>query len=223
MSRVIAVIPAYNEVSRIKNTVYQTIPFVDRVIVVNDGSRDATQATLEQINDPHLIVLRHRTNLGKGSALKTGCEAAKRIGAEIIITLDADGQHPPEHIPAMLDQMEKHNLDIIFSVRQGGDHMPLVRRVGNLTLNTTAHYLFNLKLRDIWCGFRAFHTDCLQKISWTKRDYSGEIEMALKAGGNGLRHGEYIIPTIYNDNAKGVHILHGIKLLGQMLIWRLTL
>ena len=223
MAKVVAIIPAYNEAKHIYNTVLSVLPYVDRVIVVNDGSHDATQTILNEIKDPRLTALRHRANLGKGSALKTGCEAAKRFDAEIIVTLDGDGQHPPEHIPTMLQQMESQNLDVLFSVRNGGDHMPLVRRLGNRALNLMAHYLFHLRLQDMWCGFRAFRLSCLPKISWRKRDYSGEIEMALKVGSNGLRHGEYTIPTIYHDTAKGVTIFHGLKLLGQMFLWRITL
>ncbi len=220
---VTAVIPAYNEAKHIKDTALLTLPYVDRVIVVNDGSRDETQKMLGEISDPRLTTLRHRTNLGKGSALKTGCEAAKRLGAEIIVTLDGDGQHPPEHIPAMLKQMATQNLDVLFSVRKGGDSMPLVRRAGNRTLNLVAHYLFQLQLQDMWCGFRALRVSCLPKIAWRKRDYSGEIEMALKVGRNDLRHGEYTIPTVYHDATKGVTILNGLKLLCQMVIWRITL
>ncbi len=220
---VVAVIPAYNEAKHIKDTVLHTLSYADWVIVINDGSRDETQKILEEISDPRLAVLRHRTNLGKGSALKTGCEAAKRIGADIIVTLDGDGQHPPEHIPAMIEQMKTQKLDVLFSVRKGGDHMPFVRRVGNRTLNLFAQYLFRLRLQDIWCGFRALRVSCLPKIAWRKRDYSGEIEMALRVGRNGLRHGEYTIPTVYHDTTKGVTILNGLKLLCQMCIWRITL
>lgn len=223
MAKVIAVMPAYNEEKHIHDTVSKTIPYVDHLIVINDGSRDATQAVLKKIDDPRLTVLQHRANLGKGSALKTGCEAAKKLGAEIIVTLDADGQHPPEYIPAMLEFMRAHNLEVIFSVRNGGDRMPLVRRLGNRTLNLMAHYLFHLHLQDMWCGFRALRTEILPKITWRKRDYSGEIEMALRVGRNGLRHGEYTIPTVYHDATKGVTIFHGLKLLCQMLIWRVTL
>jgi len=100
----------------------------------------------------------------------------------MIVFIDGDGQHPPEHIPGMLEYMEAHKLDVVFSVRKGGDKMPLKRRLGNRILNTFAYYLFDMRLTDIWCGFRALRTSCLPKLSWTKNDYSGEIQMALKVG-----------------------------------------
>ena len=216
------VIPAYNEAAHISIVLEKAKKYIDIIIVVDDGSKDQTWKILKCASG-NVIPLRHRVNLGKGAALKTGCEAARRLGAEIIVTIDADGQHPPEYIPAILDYMKSKNLDVVFSVRDGGDKMPIVRMLGNRVLNLMAHNLFNLRLRDIWCGFRAFKTSCLPKISWNKCDYSGEIQMALKVGQSKLAYGEYIIPTIYSDTAKGVSIVHGLKLLFQMLIWRITL
>ena len=168
-------------------------------------------------------MLNHRINLGKGSALKTGCEAACKLGADVIITIDGDGQHSSEYIPEILEYMEANKLDFVFTVRKGGDKMPLIRFLGNRTLNFTARLLFNINLKDMWCGFRVFKTSCLPKIAWNKNDYSGEIQMALKVGKNKIPYGEYIIPAIYSDSAKGVHIMHGLKLLAQMFLWRIIL
>lgn len=220
------VIPAYNEEQTIKEVLKKATPFTDYTIVIDDGSKDSTWKEMQKAKEHiegNIIALKHIVNLGKGAALKTGCAAAQKLGADIIVTIDADGQHPPEHIPAIIEYMNKNNLEVVFSIRKGGDKMPLIRLVGNKVLNLLAIYLFNLKLRDIWCGFRAFRTDCLSKLSWEKNDYSGEIEMALKVGKNKLRYGELVIPTIYHDAHRGVTILHGLKLIGQMIIWRIML
>lgn len=215
--------PAYNEKKHIHDTIVNTLPFVDMLVVVDDGSRDETFAIASSIHDPKLHVLRHRVNFGKGTALKTGCEAAKQLGAQVIATLDGDGQHPPQYLPEVVSHLEKGDYQIVFTVRNGGDKMPFVRRVGNTVLNQVAFLLFRLRLRDIWCGFRVFRVDILPKILWKKTDYSGEIEMALKVGHQKIRYGEFVIPTIYNDASKGVTILDGLKLLGQMVVWRITL
>lgn len=218
-----AVIPAYNEERYIADVIRGTLPYVDRLVVVDDGSSDRTLALARSVIDPKLTVLRHRVNLGKGAGLKTGCLAATRLGASVIVTLDADGQHPPEHIPGAVRLLTEGGYDVVFSIRSGGDRMPTVRRLGNWVLNTTASLLFHLRLRDMWCGFRVFQASVLPRMAWRRSDYSGEIEMALRAGYNGLRYSEYVIPTVYHDAAKGVTVLHGLKLLGQMIIWRLTL
>ena len=220
--KTVLIIPAHNEEKRIGLVIESSKALVDVVIVVDDGSIDETTIAAKKFGG-NVLVLRHQVNLGKGAALKTGCQAALRLGAEIIVTIDGDGQHPPQFIPQVIKYLKENNLDFVFTVRQGGDKMPLVRRVGNFTLNAVAYRLFNLKLRDIWCGFRVFRADCLPKVNWRKSDYSGEIQMALKVGRNGLRYGEFIIPTIYNDKFKGLHILHGLKLLAQMIVWRIIL
>jgi glycosyltransferase involved in cell wall biosynthesis len=149
--------------------------------------------------------------------------AAVRLGAEIIVTMDADGQHLPEYIPRLVSTMRAQELDFLFTERIHGDRMPFVRRAGNYAVNKVAFHLFNLRTRDVWCGFRAFRASCLPKIMWHARDYSGEVQMALAVGRSGLSYGAFPIPIIYDMSAtKGVHILHGLKLLLQMVIWRIT-
>lgn len=221
-ARVALVVPAFNEEKNIAQVVEKAKHFAEWVVVIDDGSRDATWAICQSFSG-NVVPLRHRVNLGKGAALKTGCLAARRLGAEVIVTIDGDGQHPPEIIPKVLQYMTDNNLDVVFTIRKGGQKMPLVRWLGNRTLNTMARYLFHLNLQDIWCGFRALKTKCLDLIDWDSCDYAGEIQMALKVGRQGLPYGEYVIPTIYEDNFKGVHILHGLKVLGQMIIWRVKL
>lgn len=219
------VIPAYNEEKHLAALLQKVKIAGDLVIVIDDGSADQTAQICRQSRqgESNIFCLRHRVNLGKGAALKTGCLAARQLGADIIVTIDGDGQHPPDIIPAVVQHLLDNQLDIVFTFRQGGDKMPLIRRVGNEALNFTAQSLFRLKLQDIWCGFRAFRTERLEQIIWQKCDYSGEIQMALRAARQRLPYGEYLIPTIYNDRFKGVHMLHGLKVLLQMLIWRLTL
>lgn len=222
--KIALIVPVHNEERNIQSVIEKSKNYADWLIVINDGSHDDTlNICKKNYDDQKVIVLNHRINLGKGSALKTGCEAARRLGADVIITIDGDGQHSPEHIPAILQYMESKNLDFVFTVRKGGDKMPLVRFLGNRMLNFAARCLFNINLKDMWCGFRVFKISCLPKIAWNKNDYSGEIQMALKVGKNKIPYGEYEIPTIYNDSSKGVHIMHGLKLLAQMIVWRIIL
>lgn len=221
MKGIAVVIPAYNEERRVGRVAQEAACYAEFVIVVDDGSRDGTWRALSNLPRP-VYAVRHLVNMGKGAALKTGCAVAVRFHAEIIITLDADGQHPPEYIPRLIDYLRARNLDFVFTERTGGDAMSLTRRAGNYAVNRAALYLFNLRTRDVWCGFRAFRASCLPKIMWRSSDYSGEIQMAVAVGRSGLRYGAYPIPTIYDTGAvKGVHILHGLKLLLQMAIWRI--
>lgn len=223
MKGVAVVIPAYNEVSRVATVALSAAQYAEFVIIVDDGSNDSTWNTIKGLRRP-IIPLRHRINMGKGSALKTGCAAALHLGVEIIVMMDADGQHPPEYIPHLVRHMHENNLDFVFTERTGGDQMPFVRRAGNFVINTAAFRLFGLRTNDVWCGFRAMRVSCLPRIMWRARDYSGEVQMALAVARHGIPYGAYPIPTIYETGAaKGVHILHGLKLLAQMAVWRTTL
>ena len=94
--KAIAVIPAYNEAERIGRIIPDVKKQVDKVIVVDDGSRDATARNAQQKG---AMVVSHAVNLGKGAALKTGCDVALKLKADAIIVMDADGQHKASDIP----------------------------------------------------------------------------------------------------------------------------
>lgn len=222
MKGIAVVIPAYNEERRVHEIARAAARYAEFVIVVDDGSCDGTWRAVSVLPRP-VYAVRHIINMGKGAALKTGCAAAIRCGAELIVVMDADGQHPPEYIPRLVHHLRSHGLDFVFTERSGGDATPIVRRAGNYAINSMAWHCFNLRTRDIWCGFRAFRAACLPQIMWHARDYSGEVQMALAVGRSGLSYGAFPIPTIYDKGAvKGVHILHGLKLLLQMAVWRIT-
>ena len=97
--KVIAVMPAYKEETRIAAAISGIKPLVDQVVVVDDGSPDATA---ERATETGVTVLRHSLNRGQGAALRTGTEAALKLGADVIVHIDADGQHAPESLPALL-------------------------------------------------------------------------------------------------------------------------
>ena len=113
INKVWAVIPAYNEERDISAIVKKTKKYVEGIVVVDDGSRDKTRHAAEQAN---AIVLSHAINLGKGAALKTGCDFAVKKGAKFIVALDADAQHNPGNIPRFIEKLK--NNDIVFGYRK---------------------------------------------------------------------------------------------------------
>ena len=138
-----AVIPAYNEECSIIIIVKKTKKYVNNVAVVDDGSKDKTKVSAEKAG---AIVLRHIVNLGKGAALKTGCDLAVKKGAKFIITLDADAQHDPDDIPRFVEKLKKY--DIVFSYRKASSKMPLVLRFGNFFISIVANVLYGINLTD---------------------------------------------------------------------------
>lgn len=216
------VVPAYNEDSELTKLVKSISSYIphSQIVVVDDGSRIPASSFLP----PSITVLRHRVNLGKGMALKTGCEYAYRHKAKQIILIDGDGQHDPLHIPVFLSLL-KDGDQIVFGFRDFRGPTPFVRSFGNRLLNFTVAKLFNLSLSDVWCGYRAFAAEIYPKIAWAASDYSVDVEMAIKAGNAKLRHHQIPIETIYNQeySPTSTTIVDGIKLLLELFIWKITL
>ena len=207
-----AVIPAYNEGDSIINIVKKTTKYVNKVVVVDDGSRDKTKEAAEKAG---AIVLRHIVNLGKGSALKTGCDFAVKKDAAFIIALDADAQHNPEDIPRFTEKLKKY--DIILSYRKSSSKMPPILRFGNWFISNVVNLLYGVRLTDTQCGFRAFSKEAYKKIRWDASDYSMESEMISRAGKQRLKYVQIPIQTIYSDKYKGTTIIDGIRIVLNML------
>ena len=118
---------------------------------MDDGSKDNTPSVAE---DSGAFVLKHITNLGKGAAMKTGCDFAVNSGGKAIIVIDADGQHEPKEIPNFMKELE--TKDIVFGYRVSRKGMPTVFKFGNWFINKMVKLLFRMDLRDTQSGYRAF-------------------------------------------------------------------
>ena len=215
-SNVWAVIPAYNEENNITSIVKKTKKHAGNVVVVGDGSKDKTKELGEKAG---AVVLRHILNLGKGAALKTGCDYAFKRGAKYVIALDADAQHNPYDIPRFIEKLKKY--DIVFSYRKASSKMPSVLRFGNWFISNVVKALYGIGLNDTQCGFRAFSKEAYKKIRWNASDYSMESEMISRAGKQSLKYVQIPIQTIYSDRYKGTTIIDGIKIVLNMFWWKL--
>lgn len=218
--KTIVVIPAYNEEKRIKDVLVRIKDFADKIVVIDDGSTDGTSKVARSINDK-IIVLRHKVNLGKGAALKTGCLAALKLGAEVIVIMDADGQHKPEDTPQFIKEIREKNVDIVFGSRKIGKDMPLMMMLGNKFLSVIINLLFRVYISDTQSGFRAFKANIFDKIKWNSHNYSVEAEMIVNTGKNKLKYSEIVIDTIYNDKYKGTTIFDGLRIFFNLLIWKI--
>jgi len=112
--RIIGVIPAYNEASRVAETLRRCLQFVDQIVLVDDGSTDQTSSVASM---DLVTVLRHRINRGQGAALRTGTQAALNLGADIIVHLDADGQHDPSELPRLIQLIKDNQADVVLGSR----------------------------------------------------------------------------------------------------------
>jgi glycosyltransferase involved in cell wall biosynthesis len=213
------IIPVFNENTSIHGIIEEARRYVDTVIVVDDGSSEKKQPQLSPVDDK-VILLRHKINLGKGAALKTGCEAALKLNTDIIVVMDSDGQHNPEDIRRFLQVLDERQVDIVFGSRKIGKDMPLVMMLGNKFLSLAASFLFGIYISDTQSGFRAFRASAYQRIKWNSPRYSVETEMIANVAKNKLKFTEIEIATVYKDDYKGTTVFDGIKIFFNMLIWK---
>lgn len=212
----VAVVAAYNEEKYIGDVLKKIKRRIGSIIVVDDGSKDNTSKIAEENG---AIVLRHVINLGKGAAIRTGCDYALKEGAKEIILIDADGQHDPEEIQNFLKALK--DKDIVFGYREFDSNMPFVFKFGNWVIRFTTKVLYGIKLKDTQSGYRAFKAETYKKVRWSVSDYSMESEMIANLGKTKLTYTEIPIKTIYSDRYKGTTVVDGFKIVFNMFIWRL--
>lgn len=165
--KIIAIIPAFNEESRIAAAVRDASSFVDSVVVVDDCSRDNTGNAARAAG---AIVLRHAINRGQGAALQTATEyALNRLGAEIVVHFDADGQMQGRDIPAMVEPIKSGAADVVLGSRFLGKavDMPASRRIVNRLAQWFTVAISGIRLTDTHCGFRALSRTAAQEMTIT--------------------------------------------------------
>lgn len=190
---VVAVIPAFQAAATLRDVVSRTRAAVPdaRVVVVNDGSTDGSYAALAD------RVLIHERNLGKGAALRHGVAEAISLGASIIVTLDADGQHRPEEIPRLVRLIAEGRADLVLGARARDGTMPAARRLTNWLSARLATRIGGQRVPDAQTGFRAFTRDVAVRVRPRGDRYEYEANFLLDALRAGFRVASVEVPTIY--------------------------
>ncbi len=193
------IISAYNEEVSIGSIVLLTKLYADNVIVVDDGSTDRTAEVARKAGAQVIV---HEASKGKAESLKVGFNTAADMGADIIVTMDSDGQHNPEDIPRLVAPILKGDADMVNGSRYlnyPGKNVPLYRRVGQTLQDTTAKMNFNLKITDTQSGFRAYAASTKDIFRFSGEKASIENEMLADAGRSGLRIKEVEIGVYKNS------------------------
>ena len=220
--KVLAVIPAFREVSRIGATIAAVRPFVDGIVVVDDGSGDGT-AEVARVGDT--IVLAHSINRGQGAALRTGTEAALRLGAEVIVHVDADGQHDPSFIPTLVAPLKEGRADVVFGSRFLGEKsegMPASRRMflqAARTFNAMAVGIPR-RMTDPQSGMRAMTATAARQIDFHQDRFAHCSEILRLVTHSDLRWIEVPVRIRYTADslAKGQKSTDALKVVWQLLM-----
>ena len=203
-------IAAYNEEKQIKNIIQRIPTLVDEILVVDDGSSDNTR---KEALKTGVTVITHHQNRGKGMAMRTGIN---QLETDIIVFLDADGQHRPEEIPFLVAPLLKGQADLVIGSRLLGGfaHMPRIRVLSNAITAALIRLRTGVNVRDTQSGYRAIFRSHLQKMNLRSARYEIESELLLAAIRNNLQIKEVPISMIYGDEESyfsGKDVLNFVK------------
>ncbi len=216
--KTVAVIPGYNEASRIASVVGQAKQYVATVIVVDDGSADATSAAAAAAG---ATVVRHSENCGAGAATMTGIEAARRMGADVVVTLDADEQHDAGDIPALLEPILAGTADIVFANRFGRrNRIPFIRRLFNALGNLVTFVATGLYIQDSQCGFKAFGPAVVRDIELRMNGFEFCTEIVRETSVHKWRRAEIPAKVMYSEYtlSKGQSFGGGVRTALKILL-----
>jgi len=196
-SQVVAVLPALDCERTVGAVVRPLCALVGRVIVVSDGSRDATAEVAQAAGAE---VERLPENRGKGFALRRGLELALAGGPEAVALLDADGQHDPDDLPALVRARREEGLDLVIGTRlQDRETIPPARFWTNYIGSRVLSWMTGRELLDSQSGYRLLSASLAAQLPLRADGYAIESEMLIKAAARGARIGHVPIRTIYND------------------------
>ena len=227
------VIPAYNAARHIEAVLERVAALVacglEQVIVVDDGSRDATARLVSGFEAKafRLSLLERQKNGGYGAAMKDGLALARESEPDAVACIHADGQYAPEVLPDMLEQLAERGLDLLQGSRiaagtalRGG--MPLYKYVGNALLNRIENHTLDLSLTDYHSGYLVYGPAALELPFASFSDsFDFDLEVIAAARAHGLSVGEAPIPTHYGDEISHLNPLtYGLRVLRVMWNYR---
>ena len=187
-------IPVFNEEGVIGKIVEECKKYGD-VVVCDDGSEDKTST---EAKSKGVICLKHEKNLGKGAALKTLFDYAKKLEYNIIVTIDGDGQFLPKEIPKLIKSIENKEADIVIGYRfDDAIQMPSYRKFGNKMLDKIANLATDLPVRDSQSGFRAYSSQVIKEISFGTKGFGADAEILIDAAKKGFKIEEEKVSVIY--------------------------
>jgi dolichol-phosphate mannosyltransferase len=203
--RLLIAIPVFNERGYVQRVLGKVKPFAKEILCIDDGSSDGTGELLESLAaGGEIRLVRHARNRGYGQSIIDAFDYAHEHGFDWVITMDCDEQHEPERIPEFLREIKTGKWDLIsgsryMQPRQDDDLPPGDRRAINATITATLNALFNCRLTDAFCGFKAHRTSAVKRLRLTETGYAFPLQFWPRVQRFGLRFTEIPVRLIYND------------------------
>jgi len=216
-SKILIIIPAYNEEKHIKKVIEKCLKYSKYVLAIDDGSKDNTP---KEIKKTKAIYFLNKTNKGKGYSLKKGFNYAVKNHFDIVITLDADGQHDPRLIPKFVKGIEGGYDVIIGTRRKRHSSMPKRRRLSNFLLSLIFSAASRTWIKDTQSGYRAFNIKVLKCLKLKTNRYETESEILMKLGRRRAKFGKVRIPVIYGNEKSSINPIKDTMRFAKVLKYR---
>jgi glycosyltransferase involved in cell wall biosynthesis len=209
---VVVGIPAFNEATMIAQIVLEAQKYADAVVVCDDGSSDMTGAIAKRLG---AYVVRHRRNLGYGASIKSLFKRARELNADVLVTLDADGQHNPDEIPKVVKPIAQGMADLVIGSRfidtKGSKEMPFYRRFGAQLITKLVNGSSKNGISDAQSGFRAYNRQALERLSPFEDGMGASVEILLKASKQDLKICEVPSSCKYHNGDVATSTEHPLK------------
>ncbi|MDD4860185.1 MAG: glycosyltransferase [Dehalococcoidales bacterium] len=214
--KIIAAMPAYNEEKYVGTMVLKARKYTDEVIVVDDGSTDDT-AEIARLAGATAI--KHEKNMGYGATIQRIMAEAKMHNADVLVLLDADTQHDPSEIPAVVKPIIADGYDVVIGSREHNHkNTPFYRRIGQKVLRHSTQLLSNANLSDTECGFRAFSRRALETLELKERGMAISAETISEASRKGLNITEVPVNVTYSEDSSTLNpVAHGLQVLVRII------
>jgi len=199
-SFIVVGIPAFNEEKTIAKVIIEAQEHADKVVVCDDGSMDYTAEIAERLGAD---VIQHGRNLGYGAAIQSLFKRGRELGADVLVTLDADGQHDPREIPVLVEPILERKADVVVGSRFLGDLgkkniVPRYRRLGIKLITSLTGAASNFGLSDAQSGFRVYGRKALEGLSFCEDGMGVSVEVLMEAEKRGLNVVEVPIGCNYH-------------------------
>ncbi|HVW27592.1 MAG TPA: glycosyltransferase family 2 protein [Polyangiaceae bacterium] len=226
----VVIVPAYQAARHVRRVLQRVLAVrgfaASKVVVVNDGSTDATRSEVLAVRDPRIELVDRPLNGGYGAAMKDGLAHAARMDPDVVACVHADGQYSPESLPSLAGELAARRLDVLQGSRiasgtalSGG--MPLYKLAANAVLNQLENRTLGLHMTDYHSGYLLYGRRALGEVPFARLSdsFDFDLEVIAAARARGLSVGEAPVPTHYGDEVSHLNpITYGFRVL--RVLWR---